>query len=78
MPRGFSGGKQVIKSANTKKCGTTSLLNLHNRKWYTTIPEGEVNSDGYIYRDAKRRGTNLALFTDPEGIVVLVFTKSVG
>ena len=27
--------------------------------------EGEVNSD--IYRDAKRRGIYLALFTDPEG-----------
>ena len=28
--------------------------------------EGEVNS-GDIYRDAKRRGIYLALFTDPEG-----------
>ena len=28
--------------------------------------EGEVNS-GAIYRDAKRRGIYLALFTDPEG-----------
>ena len=31
-----------------------------------------------IYQDAKRRGIYLALFTDPEGSVVLVFTKSVG
>ena len=29
-----------------------------------------------IYRDAKRRGIYPPLFTDPEGIVVLVFTKS--
>ena len=29
-------------------------------------PEGEVNS-GIIYRDAKRRGIYLALWTDPEG-----------
>ena len=41
---------------------------------YTTIPR----RGGDIYREAKRRGTYLALFTDPEGIVVLVFTKSVG
>ena len=31
-----------------------------------------------IYRDAKRRGTYPPLFIDPEGIVVLVFTKSDG
>ena len=35
-----------------------------------------------IYRDAKRRGIYLPLFTDPEGLVeglvVLVFTKSDG
>ena len=31
-----------------------------------------------IYRDAKRRGIYPPLFTDPEGIVVLVFTKSDG
>ena len=30
-------------------------------------PEGEVNSGGYIYQDAKRRGISLALWTDPEG-----------
>ena len=30
-------------------------------------PEGEVNSGGYIHRDAKRLGLYLALFTDPEG-----------
>ena len=29
-----------------------------------------------IYRDAKRRGIYPPLFTDPEGVVVLVFTKS--
>ena len=29
-----------------------------------------------IYRDAKRRSIYPPLFTDPEGIVVLVFTKS--
>ena len=44
-------------------------------------PEVEVNS-GYWHRDAKRRGMYLALFTDPEAVVVvffkLVFTKSVG
>ena len=33
--------------------------------YYTTIPEGEVNSGTvYIYRDAKRRGMYLALFTE--------------
>ena len=31
----------------------------------------------YIYREVKRRGIDLALFTNPEGIVVSVFTKSV-
>ena len=31
-----------------------------------------------IYRDAKRGGVYPPLFTDPEGIVVLVFTKSDG
>ena len=32
------------------------------------FPEGEVNSGGgYLYRDAKRQGIYLALFTDPEG-----------
>ena len=42
-------------------------------------PEEEVNCGGDIYRDAKRRGICLELFTDPGGIVVLVvFTKSVG
>ena len=30
-------------------------------------PEGEVNSGRRIYREAKRRGIYLALFTDPEG-----------
>ena len=30
-------------------------------------PEGKMNSAGYIYRDAKRQGIYLALFTDPEG-----------
>ena len=30
-------------------------------------PEGEVNSGVDIYRDSKRRGIYLALFTDPEG-----------
>ena len=29
-------------------------------------PEGEVNSGVEIYRDAKRQGIFLALFTDPE------------
>ena len=29
-------------------------------------PKGEVNSSGYIYRDAKRRAIYLALFTHPE------------
>ena len=29
--------------------------------------EGEVNSGGDRYRDAKRRGMYLALFTDSEG-----------
>ena len=29
-----------------------------------------------IYRDAKRPGIYPPLFTDPEGVVVLVFTKS--
>ena len=45
-----------------------------------------MNSGGYIHGDAKRRGIYLALFTDPGGggggggwgIVVSVFTKSVG
>ena len=45
-------------------------------------PEGEVNSGGYIYRDAKHQGIYPLLFTDPGGIVpvivVLVFTKSDG
>ena len=31
-----------------------------------------------VYGDAKRRGIYPALFTDPEGVVVLVFTESVG
>ena len=31
-----------------------------------------------IYRDAKRPGLYPPLFTDPEGVVVLVFTKSDG
>ena len=31
-----------------------------------------------IYGDKEGRGIYLPLFTDPEGIVVLVFTKSVG
>ena len=31
-----------------------------------------------IHRDAKRRGIYPPLFTDPEGMVVLVFTKSDG
>ena len=31
-----------------------------------------------IYRDAKRRGKYPPLFTDPDGTVVLVFTKSDG
>ena len=30
-------------------------------------PEGEVNSGGYNYRDAKRHGMYIPLFTDPEG-----------
>ena len=29
-------------------------------------PEGDVNSGGDVYRDAKSRGIYLALFTDPE------------
>ena len=29
--------------------------------------EGEVNGGGYKYRDVKRRGIYLSLFTDPEG-----------
>ena len=45
-----------------------------------------MNSGGYIPGDAKRRGIYLVLFTDPGGgggvggwgIVVSVFTKSVG
>ena len=32
-------------------------------------PQVEVNS-GYWHRDAKRRGMYLALFTDPEAVVV--------
>ena len=39
-------------------------------------PKGEVDSGGNICSDAKRRGIYLALFTDAEGIVVLVFTES--
>ena len=31
-----------------------------------------------IYRDTKRRDIYLALDTDPEGMVVLVFTKIIG
>ena len=43
-------------------------------------PEGEVNSGGYIYRDAKCRGIYPPLFTDPEGdsCFSTVFTKSDG
>ena len=36
-------------------------------------PKGEVNRGGYIYRDANRQG-----IYPLRGIVVLVFTKSVG
>ena len=46
---------------------------------YTTIPRIKGRwIVREIYRDAKRRGIYLALFTDPEGdgIVVLVLTKS--
>ena len=40
--------------------------------------EGEVNSGEGRYRDAKRRGMYLALFTDSEGDSFFsVFTKSV-
>ena len=37
----------------------------HKTKQLST--EGELNSGGWIYRDGKRRGIYLALFTDPEG-----------
>ena len=38
--------------------------------------KGEVNSGGYIARCKALRYIYPPLFTDPEGIVVLVFTKS--
>ena len=41
--------------------------------------KGEINSGGYILRPEVSRGIYLVLFTDPDGVVVLVyFTKSVG
>ena len=41
--------------------------------------EGEVNSGGYILTPEASRGIYLVLFTDPDGVVVLVyFIKSVG
>ena len=45
---------------------------------YNYPPKGRsIVVDIYIHREAKRRGIHLAPFTDPEGIVVSVFTKSV-
>ena len=38
---------------------------MYNNKQLS--PEEEVNSGGYIYRDAKRLGVYLTLFTDAEG-----------
>ena len=38
------------------------------------LPKGKVNSCGYIYQDAKRRGISLTR----REIVVFVFAKSVG
>ena len=43
---------------------------------YNYFPKGGGVVD--IYRDAKRQGIYPLLFTDPEGIVVLVLTKSDG
>ena len=45
---------------------------------YNYPPKGRwIVVELYIYREVKRRGIDLALFTNPEGIVVSVFTKSV-
>ena len=48
--------------------------------YYTTFLEGEMNSGGYIYWDAKRRGIYLVLLTDPErdSCFSINFTKSDG
>ena len=46
-------------------------VSFQSKKVYNIrqLPEGEVKSGVYIYiyRDAKHRGIDLALFTDPEG-----------
>jgi len=59
-----------------KKQGTCSS-DLENEVLYKYPPKGRwIVVD--IYRDAKRRGMYRPLFTDPERVVVLVFTKSDG
>ena len=52
--------------------GTVNIIQI--------TPKGEVNSGGYIYRDAKRRGTVYIHSSSPtlRGIIVLVFTKADG
>ena len=45
MLRGFSGGKQEIKSANTKM--QSSLFDLHNRKEVSTLNETKIAKYGW-------------------------------
>ena len=54
---------------------------IYQRNWpnIQLSPKGKLIVVVDIYRDVKRRGVYLALFTDLlRGIVVLVYTKSVG
>ena len=68
-------GRVYFFPSSIKKTKSGSACRVNNIQ---LSPKGEVNSGGNIYRDAKRRSIYLALWTDPEGIVLLVFTKSVG
>ena len=77
------------KSHHELDCGTSTIRFVYRRARYAypsvtrskninqLSPEREVNS-GVEYRDVKRRGIYLALSPTLRGIVVLVFTKSVG
>ena len=50
-------------------------VEINNCVYYTPTPPKRKRIVLNIYRDGKRRGLYLALFTDPEGKVVLVFTN---
>ena len=55
------------KAASLSSIGSNIIDSFEMLLSWIALPEGEVNSGEWIYRDAKRRGIYLALFTDPEG-----------